>query len=190
MIQKALEYIHDSLDQYLINKFGLDESKMLLNSIIESDGTVPLKNKNKVILSLINIEKETLKPFYVRNHKLKDGSFSDINPAERFNLELLVTSNFDDYRETLKFLDAILLFFQAHPSLSANSFSRIPKGIKKLELELEQVTYNQMHSLWTAMGAKYQPSVIYKTRLVSIQADEIEGFDPAVEQISNEALIL
>jgi len=65
------------------------------------------------------------------------------------------------------------------------SFSNIPTGLTKLEFEIEKITYHQMQSLWTAMGAKYQPSVIYKLRLVTIQGNETAGFIPAVSQISN-----
>ena len=42
-----------------------------------------------------------------------------------------------------------------------------------------------MQSLWTAMGAKYQPSVVYKMRLITIQANEAESFSTAIVQTSN-----
>jgi len=43
----------------------------------------------------------------------------------------------------------------------------------------------QMQNLWTALGAKYQPSVIYKIKLVTIASDEVEGFDQAIIGIKN-----
>jgi len=189
MITKALQFTNDVLDQFLRNRFGLDESKVLLNSLVEAGGSLPLINQNKVVISLINIEKETARPFYVRNQQLPGGNFSDINPAERFNLDLLISSNFDDYTETLKFLNAAIVFFQVHASLDSSSFSNIPAGLTKLEFDIEKVTYHQMQSLWTAMGAKYQPSVIYKMRLITIQANEPAGFTPAVSKPSNLATI-
>ena len=42
-----------------------------------------------------------------------------------------------------------------------------------------------MHSLWNAMGAKYQPSVIYKMRLITLDANQTEGFESDVLQTSN-----
>jgi len=185
MISKALQFTNDVLDQFLRNRFGLDESKVLLNNLIESNGSVPQINQNKVVISLINIEKETLKPFYVRNQKLANGNYSDQNPSERYNLDLLISSNFDDYSETLRFLNAVILFFQIHNTLDAHSFSGIPAGLNKLEFENEKISYHQMQGLWTSMGAKYQPSVIYKMRLVTIQGNETEGFTKAVSKTSN-----
>jgi hypothetical protein len=180
MISKALQFSKDILDQFLKNRFGLDESKVLLNNLIDSDGSIPSINKNKVVMSLINVEKETNKQFYGRNKKIANGNYSEIQPYERYNLDMLVSSNFDDYSETLKFLNASILFFQIHPAVDSSSFSGIPKGLHKLEFDIEKISYHQMHSLWTAMGAKYQPSVIYKIRLVTIQGNETDGFTTGV----------
>jgi hypothetical protein len=183
MINKALQFTCDSLDQFLKNRFSLDERKVILNNLIGSDGSIPTVNQNKVVISLINVEKETTKAFNVRNHQLSNGSYVNVNPAERFNLDILVSANFDDYSETLKFLNAVILFFQVNTALTVNSSSAIPKGLDKLEYDIEKLTYQEMHSLWTAMGAKYQPSVIYKMRLLTIQGFEAEGYIASVSAI-------
>ncbi len=183
----ALQFTTSVLDQYIKNKFQLDESKVILNNIIDSSGAIPLQNQNKIVLSLINIEQETLQPFYIRNQKLDNGNFADIPPPQRFNLDLLLTSNFDDYAETLKFLNSVIQFFQTNVVLDASRYANIPQGLSKLEFEIEKLNYNQMHSLWTAMGAKYQPSVVYKTRLLTIQTNDNDGFTPGINQTSNTA---
>ncbi|MGB8195367.1 MAG: DUF4255 domain-containing protein [Chitinophagaceae bacterium] len=185
MISKALQFTNDVLDQFLRNRFGLDEKKVLLNKLIEANGSLPQVNQNKVVISLINIEKETAKPFYVRHQQLAGGSYADINPAERYNLDLLISSNFDDYSETLKFLNAVILFFQVNPAFESDAFPNMPPGLNKLEFEIEKLSYHQMQGLWTAMGAKYQPSLIYKMRLVTIQANELTGVKPAISKTAN-----
>lgn len=184
MIEKAFEFISSTLDQFLKNKFGLDENKVIINSIVDIDGASPIANKNKVVISLINIERESLKPFYNRNKKSPSGAFSAISPVEYYNFTLLVSSNFDDYKETLKFLNATVLFFQMHPSINSSTFSNIPKGLDKLDFELERVDYQQMHSLWSALGAKYRPSVIYKTKMIIPDGDEALNFDAVTNQSS------
>lgn len=185
MINKALQFTCDTLGQFLKNRFDLDESRVIMNNLIDSDGSIPAINKNKLVISLINVEKETTKPFNIRNHQLGNGNFVNVNPAERFNLDILISSNFDDYSETLKFLNAVILFFQVNTALTVNSSSAIPKGLNKLEYDIEKLDYQQMNSLWSAMGAKYQPSVIYKMRLLTIQGFEAEGFPAAVSAMVN-----
>jgi hypothetical protein len=186
MINKALQFTSDTLNQFLKNRFTLDETKVILNKLIDSNGQIPAINQNKVVISLINIERETTKAYNIRNHQVSDGSFININPAERFNIDILISANFDDYSETLKFLNAVILFFQINTSLSVNTSSAIPKGLDKLEFDIEKLTYQQMNNLWTAMGAKYQPSVIYKMRLLTIQGFEAEGFVGAVSAMVNQ----
>lgn len=185
MISNALQFTNDVLDQYLRTRFGLDESKVLLNTLIESNGSVPQANQNKVVISLINIERETSKAFNVWDQKLPGGNYANVTPFERYYLDLLISSNFDDYGETLRFLNAVILFFQVHQAIDAADFSNIPAGIHRLEFEVEKINYQQMQGLWTAMGARYQPSIIYKMRLVTLQGEETRAFIPGVSQVSS-----
>lgn len=185
MIDQVFDFIQKLLSQYLKNAFSLDQEKIIINGIIDPDGGIPLENNNKIVLSLLNLEQETIQPFVKRNQKLADGNYSAIQPDLRFNLDLLFTANFDDYNESLKFLNAVLLFFQANPLISNTNNSNLPDGINKLEFDIEKLDYHQMHNLWSAMGAKYQPSVIYKLRLISMNAKETLGFDPVITNTQN-----
>lgn len=185
MLMQSLQFTTKVLDQYIKNMYQLDESKVVLNNVIDNNGSIPSKNENKVVISLINIEQETLQPFYVRNQKLANGNYGDLNPTQRFNLNLLITSNFDDYNESLKFLNTVIQFFQTYVVLDATNFSNIPQGLNKLEFEIEKLNYNQMHNLWTAMGAKYQPSIVYKTRLITIQSFDNESFTTSINETNN-----
>lgn len=85
----------------------------------------------------------------------------------------------------MKFLDTSIQFFQLNELIDATRNAEIPKNLEKLEYEFQKgENYLQMQNLWTALGAKYQPSVIYKIRLVTIVSDEIEGFDAGINQIT------
>lgn len=185
MLEKALQFTRDVLDRYLRNKFGLSDSAVVINNVINPNGEVPQKNQNKIVISLLNIEQETNKQFYGRNQRQRSGSFADVNPMERYNLDVLFSSNFSDYGETLKFLNATIEFFQANVSIDRGNFASLPEGMNRLDFDIEQITYHQMHSLWSAMGAKYQPSVIYKTRLITIQTDQTIRTIEGVSQTQN-----
>ncbi|MCX6318972.1 MAG: DUF4255 domain-containing protein [Bacteroidetes bacterium] len=180
MINDSLQFATAVLDQFLKRQFSLDESGVVLNRVVEQDGSVPASNQNKLVLSLINIDNETNRPYYTRNETLPDGNYSDISLSERFNLYLLFSANFDDYAEGLKFLNAAILFFQVHTFLDVKTYPQMPAGFSKIEFDIEKLTYHQMHSLWTSMGAKYLPSVIYRMRLITIKGNDVTGFTPAV----------
>ena len=186
MIHEAFQYTQSVFNQFIKNKFGVDEDKVVINTIVDQSGAIPVGNQNKIILSLIHVDQETVKSFYAKNQKLSDGNYVATPPSERYNIFLLVTSYFDDYNETLKFLNASIEFFQEHQILDASTNSDIPKGLQKLDFEFQKGgDYMQMHNLWSALGAKYQPSVIYKMRLITIASTGIDEFVPKITNISN-----
>lgn len=185
MLQKALEFTRDVLDQFLRRKFALTDKVVVINNVISPNGDIPQENQNKLVISLLNIEQETNKQFYGRNQRNQTGDFSDVNPEQRYNLDVLFSSNFQDYSETLKILNATLSFFQAYNTIDRGVFSNLPKGMNRLDFDIEQISYHQMHSLWSAMGAKYQPSIIYKLRLISVQSDQTIRVLPEIVSATN-----
>lgn len=184
MINKALRFISDVLNQFIKTRFGADENKVILNGLVDTGGSALPANLNKLVITLINIEKETNKQFYMSRQQLPSGGYALLQPEERYNLDILISAAFEDYQEALKFLNTALAFFQSRPVLDTHEFPSLPEGLGKLELELEKINYQQMQGLWTSMGAKYQPSVIYKMRLLSLQADEPAEFIPEIKTIS------
>ena len=144
MIAKALDFTKTALDQYLKNQFVLDEDTVIVNEVINIDGSLPEVNKNKVVLTLINIENETIKPFQSFRSQSSTGNNDLIENGVRYNLYLLMSSNFSNYRESLTFLNAVLNFFQVNPLLSNGSFPNFPQGIDKLTFDVENISFHQM----------------------------------------------
>jgi len=185
MIEKALQFTGKALNQFVKKKFGLDEDVVKINPIIDQNGVVPAENQNKIIISLIHVEQDNTQQFYNRNQKLENGNYQRTSKTHRYNLFTLITPNFDNYIEAIKFLDASIQFFQINEMIDATKNAAIPPELGKLEYEFQKgENYMQMQNLWTALGAKYQPSVIYKVRLVTILSDEVEGFDTKITSIS------
>jgi hypothetical protein len=180
MLQTVLLFIKKKLDQALVNGFELDESITVLNHLLQQDGSFPEKNQNKMVITLINLDHETNKAYSANHHRLRDDSFAKTQPDTLFNVTLLFTASFGDYEEALKFLNATIAFFQATPSFNSKVTPGLPKGIKALNFDIENTSFSQTHNLWSAMGAKYQPSIIYKVRHVAVKCDQLEGVIPAV----------
>lgn len=188
MIGQALTFITSVLNHHLVNRFDLDSPIVVLNSLVDSTGSLPQKNQNKVVLTLINLEHETSKQFYGNHQATRTAKqVSDVFPAVRFNLDILLTASFDVYEESLKFLTETIAFFQAHPSLTEQLFPTMPAGLAMLNFEIENSPYAQTHNLWTSMGAKYQPSVIYKIRHVTVDSEEIRGTTPTIQGVDVKA---
>lgn len=182
MIHSALQFVVDIMNQYFQNKMGLDGSYVVLDKLVNPDGSAIASNNNKLILSLVNLERETAQPFYNRTQQPALQAQPNINPDVRLNLDLLIASNFESYRETLTFLNQAISFFQSNNVLDSSVSANFPADLSKLEFEMERISYQQMHSLWTSMGVKYLPSVMYKMRMLTIQGNESKGFVHPVSQ--------
>lgn len=185
MLHTALKTVKNKLEQYLANRFGLDEHIVVLNQLVEHDGKSPQKNQNKMVITLINLDHETNKQYMSNMQRGVDNAYAKVNPSILFNMDLLFTAHFDDYEESLKFLNTTITFFQANNSLNHQNTPELPDDIKMLNFEVENSSYREIHNLWSAMGAKYKPSIIYKVRSIQIQANQTESRHAGVDQVSN-----
>lgn len=183
MIAVSLEYIRKVLDQSLMTNLGVEASLVVLNNLVDMNGNPPQKNQNKLVVTLVNLEYENNKQFY-GGQRQDVRQISRINPAVCFNLDILISANFDEYSEALKCLTATIGFFQENLSFTRANYPTLPQGISTLQFEIENSPSGKTHNLWTALGAKYLPSIIYKIRHVSVQSGQIKGAFAAVQETS------
>lgn len=183
MIDVSLEYIRKELDQSLMTNFGLESSVVVLNNLSDMNGNSPQKNQNKLVVTLVNLEYEINKQFYGgQRHNV--SQVSRINPSVCFNLDILVSANFDEYSEALKFLTATIGFFQENISFTRANHPALPKGISNLNFEIENSPSGKTHNLWTSLGAKYLPSITYKIRHVSVLSEQVKGAFAVIQDVS------
>lgn len=187
MIDVSLEYTRKVLDQYLMINLGTEGSVVVLNNLVDMNGNSPQKNQNKLVITLVNLEYEINKQFY-GGQRQDAGQISRFNPSVCFNIDILVSANFDDYGEALKFLTATIGFFQENISFTRASHPTLPNGISNLNFEIENSPSGKAHNLWTSLGAKYLPSIVYKIRHVVVQSEQIKGSISAIQDTSVVAL--
>jgi Pvc16 N-terminal domain len=162
MIQKALQFINDNLNDFLKNKMALKENIVILNNIANINGTVPLQNQNKIVLTLFNLSEEQI---IQSRFPISPNS---INQTRKRNcsFHLLLSSYFDNYAEALKLLDAAHKYFYENAVFNAISFSNFPAGLENVQISLHSTTAEELHHIWASVGAKYLPSLIYKVRVL------------------------
>ncbi len=170
MIYPAVRFITELLNQFMLNRFQLNDEIVCMSNLSSSEGVGTANIENKVVLTIINIEEETLKPFNVNYKQLSSGEFAKINTTKKYKLFVMFSCNQKVYSEALKFVDAILLFFQQTPYISIETNSNLPDSIQKLDFEIEKINYTAMQNLWNAMGVKYRPSLVYVIRLIGVQS--------------------
>ncbi|WPQ60898.1 DUF4255 domain-containing protein [Chitinophaga sancti] len=180
MIYETLSCIADEINKYFNRQLHLSEDKVVLSSIVNQDGSIAIQGENKVVLTLINVEKEPL-------GKSAPG-FNNGNVAARsmppvcINLYILFAAYFssNNYAEALRFLSFIIAYFQSGNVLTSANTPSLDKRIDKLMFEMESLGTERLNNVWATLGAKYMPSVIYKMRMLTFDEGVIREYRPHV----------
>ncbi len=186
MIDTALGFILAELNTFLGARVHSSEPLAVLSHLANPDGTTPTGIENKLVLSLVNIEREAAAPALGIKGGGEHGQYSRRNPALNLNLSLLVCASFgNNYTEALRFLSIALSFFQARPNFTAQSSSAFPRELARLNIELVSLDTQALNNLWSILGAKYLPSALYKLRMLTLQ-DGIGEKIPAIRGASTQ----
>ena len=60
MIYSAVSVIADLTNDYLTKRFGQSEEKVIISNIVNPDGSLAVTEPDKIILSLVNLQQETV----------------------------------------------------------------------------------------------------------------------------------
>jgi hypothetical protein len=185
MIYAAISHIAGQLNQYLKRSFELNEDIVVVSNILEQDGTVASNVDNKLVMFLINVEKDSA-PIRANNYKpaVLDRSVTTYPPIY-LNLYIMVAGHFNgsNYPEALKFLSHTISFFQRRPVFDHESTPDLDSRIDRLVLDIENLNIKDLSTMWSAITGKYLPSIIYKVRMVAFDSGDIRQRTPAVESI-------
>tara|TARA_Y100000782_G_scaffold115414_1_gene158050 strand:+ start:1821 stop:2396 length:576 start_codon:yes stop_codon:yes gene_type:complete len=189
LIATALKYVTGFLNKEIKLQYGLDSNPVLLSSLINPDGTVTENIENKLILSLINIEHETTVNTTQQFHATGNNSFNRKAPPVCLNLYLLASANYDskNYTEALKMISTLIGIFQANPYLNKENDPDMPVSIDLLRFEIFNLPIKELSHIWSGIGAKYVPSIIYKVRMLTIQEGQITEQIPGVGGVGGAA---
>lgn len=176
MLDRALLFITNFLNRNLKMNFGLTEDIVVAGSLINLDGSVTKNIENKVVISVINIEQENaLKNIggYIPGGQ---GGFGKVNPPIYLNLYLLISANYnsENYSEALKTLSAVISLFQSTDVFSSADFPDLDSSIDRLTFEIFNLPIQELSHIWSGIGAKYVPSMMYKVRMIGIQKGVIQ----------------
>ena len=182
MVDSALNHIAAQLNQFLKNKFDLGEDVVVLSNILEQDGNVGPQVNNKLLLFLVNIEKDAV-PGRINNGTVA-GSEHIVEgyPPVFLNLYVMVAAHFNQYSEALKFISNAIGFFQRRPLFDHQNSPDLNPGIDRLVLDIENLDIKDLSTLWGVLSGKYLPSILYKIRMVTFDSGDIKTRVPSFKQ--------
>lgn len=164
MIKKVLTYCAEQLNGYLSRYHHRPEGLAEVGHIGQSSGETP----NKIIVSLVNMERETAGGI-AGNMQTNNGGYSASAAPFLLNLKVMFAAVFEEkqYTESLSIFSTALAFIQSNQRFTIDNV--------RYTLTLETVSMFDFHNIWTTMGGQYYPSVVCKLTGVIIDANEIKS---------------
>lgn len=190
MIDILLSHVRDILNQNFKNKYGVPDNKVIVSSLLDNSGSIPVELEDRIVCFLLSIEEETtLKNKASRSMGAGTG-FLDKNSPLYLNLNLVFCANFKskNYLEGLNYISQILNFFQNQKVLYPSSIPGISKRVEKITFDLCNLSYDNISQVWSAIGSKLLPAVIYKVGLVVLDDTPLKGITPAISSTDSESL--
>ncbi len=183
MIYESLHFLTSCLNSYMQRKYGVADNSVVLSRLVENDGTSTEEATNKLVLSLVNVEKDTLVQPFPTNGYNTNGQYSVSASPIYMNLHVILAANYKgkNYTEALKILSRGMSFFQDYSVFDHQNNPDMPIGLEKLIVDVENIKIQDMNNLWSAIGTKYVPSVLYKVRTVALGGGFISATPAAIQ---------
>jgi hypothetical protein len=188
MIFDAMKLIQTSLQQYIrdIEESPTENFVILENIAMAQElGGNGINQNERVVMSLVNLQEE----FTLKNsayQRLENGRTVYRNPPTFLNLFILFSVlNNEQYETSLKRLSRVIEFFQWKKELLLTTTPSLNNPAQDIQIfmDLFSLTFEQQNYLWGSLGGKQVPFVLYRARLVTIEAGKRQGESQPITEI-------
>lgn len=179
MIDQVLNAIITQLNTYI----GTVDPEVILGNVSFADAFQDNSSQNlsdKIIASVVNIEQEeSLRNLPFRRTVHTPGGIpqgQERQPEIYLNIYVLFGANKNNYSTALNRISQVIGFFQRKFVYTATDIPVLATfNLDRIIFDLYSTSFEELNQLWSVMGGKYIPSVVYKMRLAVIQNAEPQG---------------
>lgn len=170
MIGEVIKFLRDRLNKALPRDSDGAAEDLFVYVGTDRDDAVSFKS-GAVSVLLIRIEGDNaLRPPDLYARTSADGARQKVEPEIRLNLYVLFVARFpDDYSRSLHHLSGVIRYFQNHRIFNQENSPELKDDISYLVLELLTPSFSEQNEIWGALRAAYQPSALYKVKMVVFQ---------------------
>ena len=179
MINEAFRILEAEVNAYFNEYLEPDTEKWVVIGNVskladnpEAGSNIGSENSPKVgVLGLVNVEEDRVSK-NPQNYVREGGAVFYKNPKIFLNLYALFVITNTKYPDALQNLSLIIRCFQrtnvfdktSHPGMES-----IAPSIERLTIDLFTLNFEQVNHLWSTLGGKYFPSVLYKIKVIAIE---------------------
>lgn len=188
MISDAMRLIQVALQRYILEfepELGLSQIVIIDNIALAEELGGPNNQLNgHVVMSLVNLQEETtLKN--APHYRVDNGRTVYQNPPVHLNLFILFSALHNQYETALRLLSRVVEFFQWQKEFSFTTTpgpGSLSQDVRVFP-DLYSLTFEQLNHLWGALGGKQVPFVLYRARLVALEAQKRQAEGDVITEI-------
>lgn len=186
IIAKTISFLTAELNRFLLLRLNVLTSPAIvmgnMSKAIDDTSSGNSSMADRLVVSLINVEEDRVSKVQ-ENYLRTESNALYRNPPLRLNLYLLIAANKADYSRSLEMLGLVMQYFQQHAVITKATHPNLDDSIEKLLIELYTLNFEQINHIWSTMGGKYMPSVMYRVRQVVLLEDIITGEAGFIKEI-------
>jgi hypothetical protein len=190
MLLPALKFLEEQLNTFLARQAGSvtpNQTHALITPLTDSDGKV-VKEPARIYLTLSHLEEERLEGKKAIYRRTATGKFIQHEAPVRLNAYLLCSAQ-AKYLDALNDISLVALFFQKQHSFLATDYPSLNSNVatpwtslEEISMQLCTLSYEQQSYIWSYMGAKYKPCLLYKMRVLIIFDEESDKEYPFISE--------
>lgn len=182
LIRNALETISGLANAYLENLDRRGDAWISLTSLVDHNGTLNQGARDKIVMCVYNITRETTISTY--QSTLSGGRKSDpaaglaiVSPPLFVDIHLMFMANFTEknYSDGLAALSRLIGYFQQTPFFDPANAPTLDPTFDKLTLEFENLSPVDVNYVMSMLGTRYLPSAFYKLRMIPFASTAMQG---------------
>jgi hypothetical protein len=183
MFSAAIGHVRGRLNEHLTRANGSTEDAVVLSSVHQTDGSVAPEVENTLAMFVTNFQKDDL-PLAPRHNGFATGRVAELRPPLHFNVYLMIAACHSGkrYVQGLEMLSFAVAFFQANPVFDQRNSPGLDRRIDRLVLDIENLDTQSISNLWGVFGGNYLPSVLYRLRIVTVDADALVAEVPTIRR--------
>lgn len=194
MIHPVLKFLAEQLNAYIEQvktpADGVEAPYAILQNISRLDEEA-LKTTNKVLLTLVNLNEEATMKNNQSYAIQKEENIEYKNPPVNLNLYLLFTVCMANYEHAMIYLTHTLTFFQGKNTYNRQNSVTAVDGLPDdfyIILDLYSLSFEQANYLWSTLGGKQHPFVLYKVRLLKMERKSTMETRGVIKQVRIDGL--
>lgn len=174
MIHTVLNTLAEKMNEFLTSYYRRAERMVEVGAI---EPTTDEESSDKIILSVVNIERETAMGISAAYQKTSSTQLHQKSAPWHLNIQIMVAAVFAPkrYEESLKVLSDCISFLQQE------SLLYLAEG-QKIALEPVTLGIQELSNVWSILGGHYYPSILCKARMVSFDGSEIKQIKPRITE--------